>query len=98
MKSAGTASEWNDEGSVAGRQLGRGRTRGVATVAACGIEQGKQDEASDEAADRPLPGHTRTIHADRDRSDTEGDVDAEPDREKAQHAPIAQRIQKPQRR
>ena len=33
-----------------------------------------------------LPGDARAVGADRDRADAEDDVDAEPDREKAQHA------------
>ena len=55
------------------------------------IEQRKQQQAGEKSADMRLPGDARAVGADRDRSDAEDDVDAEPDREKTEHARIAQR-------
>jgi hypothetical protein len=43
-----------------------------------------------------LPGDAGAVHADRDRADAEQDVDPEPDREKAQHAAVAQCVRQRQ--
>src|SRR6266404_2942632 len=45
-----------------------------------------------------LPGDAGAVGTDRDRADSEQDVDAEPHAKKAQHAAIAQRARQRQRR
>ena len=50
------------------------------------IEQRKQHQAGEKSADMRLPGDAGAVGADRNRSDAEDDVDAEPDRQKPQHA------------
>ena len=45
-----------------------------------------------------LPGDAVAVGADRDRSNAEDDVDAEPDREKAEHARVAKGAQQRKRR
>src|SRR4051812_26683274 len=62
------------------------------------IEQREQQQAGGEAADMRLPGDAGTVGADRNRTDAEDDVDAEPDRKEADDAAIAQRLQQRQRR
>src|ERR1700684_2984359 len=54
------------------------------------IEQRKQQKTGQKTADMRLPGDADAFHADRNRSDAENDVDAEPDGEKGEHAAVAQ--------
>ena len=77
----------------------RQRSRSIAFAARHRIEQRKQQQAREKAADMRLPGHAlRLPPSDRDRADAEDDVDAEPHREEAEHAPVAQRAPQRQRR
>src|SRR6266446_6112638 len=83
--------EWNRSAPQAAllRRIGQ-RTCSIAASARDRIEQRKQQEASDETADMRLPGNAGAIGADRNRSDAEDDVDAEPDCEKSQYTRVAQ--------
>ena len=65
------------------------------TTARDRIEQREQQQPGEEAADMRLPGDRHTFGPDADGADAEHNVDAEPDRQKSQHARIAERT--PQR-
>src|SRR4030081_3735614 len=78
--------------------VGGGRTRSMGCRARDGIEQRKQQQSGEKAADMRLPGDAGTIRADGDRSDAKDDVDAEPYAEKTQHPSVAQRMGQRQRR
>src|SRR6202051_2742232 len=82
--------------SAAVRRVGRRRIRSIFRGARYWVEQRKQHQARQETADMRLPGDAGAVGADRDRSDAEDDVDAEPDCEKAQHAAVAQGVRKRQ--
>src|SRR5258708_17653743 len=61
------------------------------------IEQREQHQAGEKSADMRLPGDAGALRTDRNRTDPEDDVDAEPDRKKSKHARVAQRLGQGQR-
>src|SRR5258708_30797455 len=62
-----------------------------------GAEQENRQRAGETPADMRLPGDAAAVGADRNRSEAENDVDAEPDAEESEHAGVAQRMGKRQR-
>src|SRR3984957_6499141 len=84
--------------SAAVRCILRRRLCSIGDAARNRIEPRKQDQAGEESADMRLPGDTGAVGANRDRTDAEDDVDAEPDREKRQPARIARGARERKRR